>query len=430
MRLHLLIPTLLLALQPVFCNAAETKGSIDLDECFSMAVRRSETLQMKEEDINVAAAKFRQALGGILPQISFKASEMIQDVPTADQVANAGSISNTFLRRDTPNTAFNMTQSIFSGLKEWRAMAGLKASQDRLKHEHQRAAQLLYQDVAQSFYIVLQVQNDVAILNRQHGVLQKRVAVLRERVLIGRSRKSEIAAAEAQEANVAAILSQMKGTLAVTREMLEFLTGVTAVQQLRDTHTPSKSDTLDNLLIHSDTREDVLAAVSGVEEANSNLKVAKSARSPTVSLSANYYPYRVGFYNQIKWDTTFNLTVPLYLGGSTKAQIDQAKSQLASSQLNEQLARRQSEKDIRSAYATWRSALEQAASYNRAAQKNRENYSAQAGDYEHNLVSNLEVLQAFNDWLTTERMANQLRHQAQLNYVQVLVAAGRIPGME
>lgn len=430
MRLHLLIPTVLLIAQPLWANTAETPSGIGLDECFSRAVQRSETLQMKDEDITQAAEKFRQTLGGVLPQLTFKASEMIQDVPSTDQSANAGSISNTFLRRDTPYTALNVTQAIFSGLKEWRAMSGLKATQDRLKHERQRAAQLLYQDVAQSFYTVLQVQNDVAILNRQHGVLLQRVADLRGRVLIGRSRKSEISAAEAQEANVAAVLSQMKGTLAVTREMLEFLTGVAPAQQLRNTKSPSRADTLESFLSHSDTREDVLAAVSGVEEAHDTVKVAQSALSPTVNLSANYYPYRVGFYNQIKWDTTFNLNVPLYTGGSTKAQIDLAKSQLASSQLNEQLARRQSDKDIRSAYATWRSALGQAASYNRAAQKNHENYLAQTADYDHNLVTNLEVLQAFADWLNTERMANQLRYQAQVNYVQLLVAAGRISGVE
>ncbi|PIR20695.1 MAG: hypothetical protein COV45_03850 [Deltaproteobacteria bacterium CG11_big_fil_rev_8_21_14_0_20_47_16] len=401
---------------------------IDLDQCFLMAVRRSETLQMKEEDINQAAAKFSQALGAVLPQLAFKGTELLQDVPSSDQAANnSTSISSTFLRRSIPNTSINLTQPIFSGLKEFRTMAGLKASQKRLRHEHQRAAQLLYRDVAQSFYTVLQVQTDIAILVRQESVLRKRIAELRDRAKVGRSRESEIAATEAQEANVAAALSEIRGTLLVAREMLEFLTGVSINQKIQDSKPASNKQSIDYFLESSESRDDVLAASIAVQEAQNNLKVSGAGYSPTISLSANYYPYRVGFYEPIKWDATFYLTLPIFQG-NIRGQIQEAKSKLVASELNEQLTRRQSEQDIRSAYSTWKSTLSQMNSYNRAAQKNRINYEAQTADYQTNLVSNLEVLQAFADWLNAERRANQLRFQAKVNYAQLLVASGKIPG--
>lgn len=68
---------ILLALATAPAATARADG-IDLDECFLMAVRHSEALQMKDEVINQAAAKFKQALGAALPQVTFKASEMIQ----------------------------------------------------------------------------------------------------------------------------------------------------------------------------------------------------------------------------------------------------------------------------------------------------------------------------------------------------------------
>lgn len=404
--------------------------AIDLDEAFLMAVRRSETLQMKEEDIAQAAAKYKQLLGGILPQVSFKASEMIQHVPESDITANPA-VSSTFIRRSTPYTAFNLTQPIFAGFKEWRAMSGSRATQSRTRHERNRAAQLLYQDVAQSFYTVLQLNNDVGILQRQKNALAQRVTELRERVTVGRSRSSEVAAAEAQLANVQAWLAETHGLQSVAWEMLEFLTGVTPGQaSLRDPFMHEGTAAIDHYLSHSESREDVLAARSAIDEARSNVGVAKAGHYPTIGASANYYPYRVGFYEPIKWDVTFSLSFPIFQGGTVNAQIQEAKSKLAASHLNEQLAVRQSEKDIRAAYSTWRSSLEQARAYSTAAAKNRVNFEAQRAEYQTNLVSNLEVMQAQANWLDSERKANQLRHQSRMNYVQLLVAAGRIPVME
>lgn len=395
-----------------------------------MAVRHSESLQMKDEAINQAAAKFKQALGTALPQITFKASEQIQDVPTSDVAANPGSISSTFLRRSVPYTQLNLTQPIFTGFKEFRAIAVGRAMQSRTKHEKARAAQLLYQDVAQSFYAVIQLQNDVGILQRQRGTLLSRIAELRERVALGRSRASEVASAEAQLANTEALLAETRGTVAVAWEMLEFLTGLEPGKNLRDPFGAQRAESIDHFLSKSDVREDVLAAQDAITEASNTVGVAKSGHYPNVSLSANYFPYRVGFYDQIKWDTTFTLSLPIFTGGTVTGQIKEAQSKLKASALNEQLLRRQSEKDIRSAYATWKSGQEQAAAYARAAQKNRANFEAQRSDYQNNLVPNLEVMQALANWQDSERRANQLKFQARLNYVQLLVAAGMIPTLE
>lgn len=403
---------------------------VDLDECFLMAVRRSETLQMKEEDVAQAAAKYKQILGGVLPQITFKASEMIQHVPTSDQAANPA-VSSTFIRRSTPYTAFNLTQPIFAGFKEWRAMSASKATQSRTRHERNRTAQLLYQDVAQSFYAVLQLRNDVSILRTQRSTLAGRVTELRERVTVGRSRPSEVAAAEAQLANVQAWLAETEGLQTIAWEMLEFLTGATPGQTtLRDPFVHEGHAALDHYLTQSESREDVLAARSAIDEARGNLGVARAGHYPTIGASANYYPYRVGFYEPIKWDVTFSVSFPLFQGGTVNAQVQEAKSKLAASHLGEQLAVRQSEKEIRSAHATWRASLEQARAYSFAAAKNRVNFEAQRGDYQTNLVNNLEVLQAQANWLDSERKANQLRHQSRMNYVQLLVAAGKIPTLE
>lgn len=416
----------------MLCAYAATAWAegVDLDECFLMAVRRSETLQMKEEDIAQAAAKYKQLLGGILPQVTFKATEMIQHTPQSDIAANP-SVSSTFIRRSTPYTAFNLTQPIFSGFKEWRAMSANKATQSRTRHELNRAAQLLYQDVAQSFYTVLQLNNDVGILQRQRSALAIRVAELHERVTVGRSRPSEVAAAEAQLANVQAWLAETIGLQSVAWEMLEFLTGATSGNtRLRDPFMHEGTAALDHYLSHSESREDVLAARSAIDEARGNLGVARAGHYPTIGASANYYPYRVGFYEPIKWDVTFSLSFPIFQGGTVNAQIQEAKSKLAASHLSEQLVARQSEKDIRAAYAAWRSSLEQARAYTTAATKNRINFEAQRAEYQTNLVSNLEVMQAQANWLDSERRANQLRHQSRMNYVQLLVAAGKIPTLE
>ena len=54
------------------------------------------------------------------------------------------------------------------------------------------------------------------------------------------------------------------------------------------------------------------------------------------------------------------------------------------------------------------------------------NFNLQKEDYAHNLVSNLDVLEALQALFDTRRQANQTYYQMKENYWQFKVAIGKI----
>src|SRR5205814_5701716 len=67
---------------------------------------------------------------------------------------------------------------------------------------------------------------------------------------------------------------------------------------------------------HTNTRADVQAAQQQITIAKGEVQVVKGDLYPQVDLSANYYPYRVGFLSQINWDATINVNAPLFNWGT------------------------------------------------------------------------------------------------------------------
>jgi outer membrane protein TolC len=88
----------------------------------------------------------------------------------------------------------------------------------------------------------------------------------------------------------------------------------------------SESATADAL----STRSDLLSAEASVRVAESILRAQKAERLPVVSVSANYggAGVNVGNFNQV-YSLSGNVTVPIYTGGRIKADIEQARADLA-----------------------------------------------------------------------------------------------------
>src|SRR3989344_916908 len=54
-------------------------GPFDLQPCFELAVLRSETLVMRQEDVRVAQARYWQAVGAVLPKVHLLMSEQYRN---------------------------------------------------------------------------------------------------------------------------------------------------------------------------------------------------------------------------------------------------------------------------------------------------------------------------------------------------------------
>src|SRR5207249_4649365 len=135
---------------------------------------------------------------------------------------------------------FTLTQPLFSGFKEFAAMAAAKAQHKERESQLLRAKQLLFMDVSNAFYYFLSYQEDMEVLKSIGKALNDRMSELKRRQNLGRSRESEVASAAASLYKAAADEAGVKSQLEVSRQLLEFLVGQ-PITSVKDEDLPNDS---------------------------------------------------------------------------------------------------------------------------------------------------------------------------------------------
>lgn len=392
-----------------------------LEWCYEAALARSETIADQGELVRQQEERYRQAVGGILPNVSGVASYLTQD---ASGLSSVGNIYPTY----QPFVKLTGTQPIFRGLREFAALRQTKLLTEAQEQAKAHAARELYKDVAQNFYAILTLERDLANLATEAELYEKRVAELRSRVKIGRSRLSEVLTVEASASNLTSQAEQARGQLASAREAFAFLTGLPASTPLRDgaDDMPALAP-LEGYLDRIEERPEIKASRSRLEAAGEGSRIAKGAHLPSIDLNGNYYFKRSGALKDSKWDASVVLTLPIFAGGATQSKAREAVSVETQSELAVNRARREAEQEIRSLHANLRAEREQLGALAKARELSEKSYREQTREYRLGLVNNLEALSALTAFQESGRALDRARYGAKLDFIRLEAAAALRP---
>lgn len=398
-----------------------TAEALTLAEYFDAALARSEVVATQAELIRQAEERYQQVNAARLPRVDGFASYFRQDSPDRP-LTGAAAVTR------QPLLGVSATQPLFRGFREFAALRQSEALIDAQNQDYRHARVALFKDVAQNFYTVLSLEQELTNLAEEIEQNRAREREIRGRVRIGRSRASEILTVQSAISTLRAEVEQLQGQLRVTREVFAFLSGLDAQTPLQDTAAlPEQLPPVKEFLARTALRPDVQAARQRVTAALEGIEIAKGARLPSVDLSGTYYLDRPDNLRGVDWDVGIGLTVPLYTGGALQSQIREAASQRTQAELSVTQTSRLAEQEIRSAYQSVlydRARLEALA---RATESARKNYEAQTRDYRLGLVTNLEVLQALTALQQNRRALDRARYAMKLDYARLEAAAVRRP---
>jgi outer membrane protein len=402
--------------------AAEAPESppLTFKECYYMALARSETLQMHDEEIVQAKAKYQRALSGILPRLSFKATEFRQDA----------SGSETFTLRSRPSKYFTLSQPLFKGFKEFSAMAAMRAEEMQRRLERQRAEEALYLEVAEAFFAMQRHEEERAILQESEDLARERLEELQEREALGKSRPSETASASAYLKSVQADRAAAEGRLEAARQMLGFLIGrgdAWRVAEADAAPVASEIKSLEAYLGRVEARADVQAAQEAVRVAEQEVRVAGADRWPSVTADANYYTQREGFYEPIDWDVTLTMSVPIFQGGQTVGAVREARSLARQVSLLSAQTRRDAERDVRTAYAEAAASRASWTAFEEAVAAAEEDARLQREDYRLGLVNHLDILASLDRLQQARLNLAEARANALTQEARLAVSVGEVP---
>lgn len=398
---------------------AVAAAPLPLDEYFAAALVRSEVVAGQGELIRQAEERYRQASGALYPTLSGIATYTWQD---------RGALNTSISPTRQPNARLNATQPLFRGLREFAAMRQTQALVDAQSAAYRQARVQLFKDVAQNFFDVLTLEQDLINLEEQIDLNRAREQELQDRVRIGRSRIGEILTVQSTISTLRAQVEQLRAQLSTARDILSFLSGLPGTTVLRDTEVlPAVVETLDVYLDRLAVRPDLRAAQQRLTAAQENVAVVRGEHLPSLDLSANRYLERVGNLENVDWDVQLALTVPLYAGGITESRVREAKSQQSQAELEASRIRRLADQEIRSLYQTVVLDRNQLDALEKATETAKKNYTAQQRDYRLGLVTNLDVLQALNAYQENRRALDRARYAAKLNYLRLEAASARRP---
>ncbi len=404
-------------------RAEEAPQGWTLDDCYKKALAVDETLAVSDEDINRAEAQYRQLRGTVLPRIGFMGTEFYQDTTGVPAPSSSG---GTFTAHHRPQYNFYATQPIFSGFREFAGLKAAGAVSEARKDDRARASQLLYQDVAAAFYTVVELDQQLLVLAVLEKSTQDRTRELLDRVRVGRSRQSELMAANSQLASIEAQIQDARGQWASALELLSFLTGA-RVAEVRDAMPdPDSLEPVDVFLKKMPGRPDLLSQEALTRSSDFSLTAARRDIWPTLGVGANYYTHRVGINQPIDWDVTFTLDAPIFRGGQWKASVDDAAAARRSQTAVAARALRSAERDVRDIHAQLSALEAEMKKLSEAAKLAEDSYNAQVKEYRLGIVNNLDVITALSAWEQTKLDYDHKRLEAKVLAVRLAVATGDV----
>ncbi len=405
---------------------APVETTLTFRDAFRMAVKRSESLAIHAEDIELARARFYRSFQFFFPRVSYQMTRTERDVDDDGSSSGEG-FSSDSRRRTTPEKKFTFSQPIFSGFKEIAALKGSGADRGQQTLEWERARELLFVDVMEAYYAVLQSEKDVSILRATRKALSERLRELKGRVELGRSRDIEMKVSLSDLKLTEADLVGAETAAIAARNLLEFYVGeALGSRRLEDAPVPAPAEEPADIAAQALARSDVQAARSGLRLAENRITSAQAGFFPKVSLDGNYYTERLGFQEGNDWDFTIRVDVPIFDAGATLGDVKEAWAFRDAARHAYSRARRWAELEIRNAWEDYRSAHRAGEAFADAARATEESYTIHTKEYLNNLVSNLDVLDALRRSEEVRRRGNQAEYDSKRSYWQYRVALGDI----
>ncbi|MBT8472556.1 MAG: TolC family outer membrane protein [Marinicaulis sp.] len=397
-----------------------------LQDALSLAYQTNPTIRAERERLNAIKETKAQAWAGALPQVSASGSYSRIE---SDQELNFGTgpmASSTEL--NSRNYGVSAEQRIFTGFRNFHAIKQAKARIRAGGAQLIATEQQILRDVAAAYFSV-QSATAVYDLNRKNvDLLLRQQEMANARFRVGEITKTDVAQADARLAGARANLSAAQGSLAVARSEYSRLVGQSPGNLEPVTDLPELPDDQDTALsLAQEFAPAVVAAGAQLEASERQVKIARGALMPSVSLTAGWQRAEEPSSFVVE-DEQFaygaRATMPLFLGGANYSRVREAKALAAADRSRIAEAERQVAAQVTAAWQQLISARAIIMSAEAGVDANRLALEGVRRELEFGARTTLDVLDAEREMLNAEVALVQATTDAQTAAYSLLAAMG------
>jgi len=399
-------------------TAQPSSRQVSLADVATAVLRSNLQLRAAAFDVVVAQAQLAQARGAKLPQANLAGSyTRNQEQPAFDPNVYAASLVVSY----PLSTGGNLEARIRLAEANLR---GAQATYERTKQ------QLVY-GAEQTYLQALLASENVAAAQRSLAQASESLRVARARFSAGAAARLDVLQAEVAVASAeqALVQAQTGAGNAVANLNAALNMPLDTPLALTDTLTPRPVDVALAEAITQALRDraDLAALRSRIEAAQAGIDVAQSGGSPTVGLGAGYALSNANGQSPTifgGWLVTLGVTLSVFDGGITQAQIQEAQLLLEQLKVREAQTRQQIELDVRVASLALQRAAGELAAATKAVEQGRESVRLATARYQSGVGTSLELLTAQSNLALAEQSLASARFNQNVARIQLFLATG------
>jgi outer membrane protein len=281
----------------------------------------------------------RAGNGGGHPQFDANGSYTFYD----DDLSIELSPGESFVIRPVQDwtASIDLRQNLFTGLRAWRAR-DIAINRDIAELDRWTTVNDLTLEVARAFYDAVALAEWVEVREIVLEENENQLKVAERLFEVGENSVADVARWKAQVAAAKQALTVAVGDAALSRHRVERLAGLTRIGELKSPGPiPVPSGGKDELVTEAfGQRPEMKTLYHQLEAAGLWVKLEKGNWYPQLEALGQYFQQKSGFPANDWMSLTLQLSVPIYDGGVTKANVAKAKEDLRQVELLDQTLRR------------------------------------------------------------------------------------------
>ncbi len=379
---------------------------LTLQEAYRSALGKNERLAIAGTEVEQALRRRDQALALALPTLTLESD--------LDRSAKEVFVDRPVTRTET---SVRLEQTLYAG---GRTHSGLRIARLGIvltERDRDLAEEALLFNVADAYYAVLKTGARLEAEQRNLARLAEHRRQAEIRFRVGEVTRAVLLRADAELAGGAAELLAAKQALAEARDRLGVLAKVPPdfepVEPPLPREPPPESEADQGL-----RRPDILRADTAVATAREQIRFARGAFFPKLSVSGQYFrrtqdPESVFFLDE-SWSVGAKLEFPLFEGGTRRAEYRAARARLREEELNRVLALDNAGLQSREARRNAETLVGRVEQLEKQVAFARENFEVTSRQFAAGLVTNVDLLDADLALIQAERELISARYDRHL----------------
>lgn len=420
-------------------NAQEK--TISKSEAVALALENNYGIKIANNNLKIAENNKGILNSGYLPTLTGNAGATFNLDNTEATFANGDVTILNGAESDRYNASVNLNYTLFDGLGRLYNYKQLKEQYNLTELQARETIENTLLQLFSVYYNVAKLSEDVSLLNQSLKISQDRLERVQYQFEYGQNTKLAVLNAEVDVNNDSINLLNTKQILANAKRDLYVVLGENedpsfAVDTLVSfTIQPNREELVEKVKTNNVTLQQL---EKNIAISDFQLKANRSGYLPSIGLTGSY-GWNKNNNNAASFLTTstntglsggINLTWSIFNGGRTRTQVQNAKINLDTQQLQKQQIELEVNRDFNNAWEDYQNKLFIFQTQQKNVQTNTDNFNRTEESFKLGQITSIEFRQAQLNLINAINAKNAAKYEAKLSELQLLQLSGELLNIE